>query len=148
MPTAPRWPIAGSTRRLPRVAPEAKAVPLPRLHGQRHVVEGRVVLQKLRDLERACEAALDAPGGAETGDLLAFEQDAPVVLAQLARDLADHRGLARPVRADQGMKLARDDVEREIVGGDQAAEPLDQPFQAKHGHRHRPPRFNSEATKP
>ena len=55
----------------------------------------------------------------------------PAVGPEVAGELAHQGGLARAVGADQGMDLARPDVDRDRIGGDQAAEALDQAVGAR-----------------
>jgi hypothetical protein len=64
-------------------------------------------------------------------DLLAGKMNCSGVLRQFARDLRNQRSLAGAVRTDQGVKLLEADVERQVVGRDQAAELLEQPAHAK-----------------
>ena len=110
-----------------RVAPEAEGVAGVRLHGERHVVERREVEEQRGDLERArepeagCAARPAAPVMS-----LAGEADAAGVGRDLAGQLADQRGLAGAVRADDGVQLAARHRERDVVGGDDAAEALGQ----------------------
>ena len=71
---------------------------------------------------------------------------------QLPGELADQRGLAGAVRADDRVQFARRDIERQVVGRDDAAEPPHQIFNAKQAAQPRlslpsnpmmPPRPNS-----
>src|SRR6516165_12541062 len=89
-----------------RVAPEAKGVTGMGLHGERHVVEDGEIEEQRGDLERAGEAELAAAVGRQGGHVAAFETDAPGIGGDLAGELADQRGLAGAVRADDGVKLA------------------------------------------
>ena len=70
----------------------------------------------------SCAAAI----GRQRGDVAAVETDAAGVGRDLAGELADQRGLAGAVRPDDGVQLARRHVERDVVGGDDAAEALAQ----------------------
>ena len=51
--------------------------------------------------------------------------------SKLPGELADQRGLAGAVRADDGVQFAGHDVERQIVGRDEAAEPAHQVVDAE-----------------
>jgi hypothetical protein len=51
----------------------------------------------------------------EARDVAALERDAPGARALDAGDRADERGLARPVRADDGDDLARGHLERDAL---------------------------------
>ena len=84
------------------------------------------VRKQRRDLERAREPEQAAVIDRQRGDVLSVEHDAAGVRDDLAGELADQRGLAGAVRADDGLQLARHHVERDIVGGDHAAEALGQ----------------------
>ena len=75
--------------------------------------------------ERA-EAEPHAGMHRQMGDVAAGEVDGAGVGREVAGELADQRGLAGAVGADQGVDLARPHVDRDVVGGDQAAEALDQ----------------------
>ena len=69
----------------------------------------------------------------QAGDVRAVEKDPPDFGREHARDLADERRLAGAVRPDERMHLAADDVERDVVGRDHAAEALGDGAQLKHG---------------
>jgi hypothetical protein len=114
-----------------------KAVTGSRLDGERDIVERGIIVQQLRDLESARQPAFDARRRGKTADLFTRQVDRPRILGQLAGDLQDQRGLARAVRADDGVQLVASNVERQITGGDQSAEAFDQPFDAKQGIIHR-----------
>ena len=60
----------------------------------------------------------------QAGDILFPEQDFSAVGRQAAGDQPDQRRLARPVRADQGVHLARGELECHAVDRDHAAEAL------------------------
>src|SRR5947207_2683112 len=63
----------------------------------------------------------------------AIEEDAAAVGRHGAGDLANERGLAGAVRANERVYLAAHDLERHIVGSDDAAEALAHAAQLKHG---------------
>ena len=71
--------------------------------------------------------------GGQVRHLGAVEEDAPAVGRQGAGDLADERGLAGAVGANERVYLAARDLERHIVGGDDAAEALAHAAQLEHG---------------
>ena len=77
-----------------------------------------------------------APIGRQPGDVPAGEMNGAGIRLQLPGQLADQRGLAGAVGADDGVQFARRDVERQIVGRDDAAEPPDQVFDAEQGLSH------------
>jgi hypothetical protein len=97
-----------------------------RLHGKRHVVERAEVAIDAGDLERAREALARALRRRQAGDVLAREADVPRVGPQVARELADERGLACAVRPDDGVRLALAHLEAHAVGGGKRAEGLAQ----------------------
>ena len=106
------------------IGEEAEAVPLPRLHGERDIVEHAEIRQQLVDLEGAGKAAADALRRRQRVDRLALQPDLTGIVAELAEELGQQRGLACAVGADQRMDLTFDDVEIDAVGGDEAAEAL------------------------
>ncbi len=67
--------------------------------------------------------------------VLAIEDDAACVGQDLAAQLVDQRGLAGAVGADHRMQLAAGQVQVHMVGGQQAAESLDEAadFEMVHG---------------
>src|SRR5262249_26582435 len=94
--------------------------------GPAPLVERGEIEKERGDLERAREPARAAAIGAQRRDLLPIEADAARVGRDLAGELADQGGLAGTVRADDGVQLAGPDVQRDVVGGDHAAEMLGQ----------------------
>ena len=122
---------------LARVRPEAKTMSCAGLDGERDVVEGGIVVEQLGDLERARQAAPDAGRRRKAADLVICETDSAEILDQLAGNLQHQRRLACPVRADDGVQLVRANVERQVAGGDQAAEALYQSLDAKQRPVHR-----------
>ncbi len=103
---------------------EPEAVALTHLYGQRDVGERRLVRQKLNDLERAADAAPDALGRAQRGDVLAVEANGPGVRPKFSHQLGDEGRLARAVGAYHGVQLARHHVKRDRVAGGEASEAL------------------------
>ena len=104
--------------------PEPEAVRLGRLHRQRDIFLGGEGRKDAGDLERAREPEPRALGRGQRRDVAAGEADGPGVGRDLAGQLPDQRRLAGAVRADQRMRLAGADVERDVVGRDQRAERL------------------------
>src|SRR5262249_979824 len=97
-----------------------------RLHRERDVVEGGEGRERRGDLERAAQADRGAPINGQRRDVAAREPDATLVGRDFAGELADQRGLTRPVRADDSVQLARGNRKRDLVRGDNAAEALGQ----------------------
>ena len=136
-----------------RVAPEAERVAGMRLHGERDVLERGEIRKQRRDLERARQAELAAALHRQRGDVVAAELDAPGVGRDLAGELADQRGLAGAVRADDRRAARRRATSSAIVvGGDDAAEALGQALDPRAARQPRrdprsrpsmPPRANS-----
>ena len=127
-PTSSRPRRAGSRRLWSRahVGQEAEGMAGMRLHGQRHVVERGELAQHRGDLERAARPSRTrACVGRRVMSRPAKWMRAGVG-REVAGELADQRGLAGAVGADQGVDLARPHVDRDVVGRDQAAEALDQ----------------------
>ena len=127
-PTASRPRRAGAAQALvaARIGQEAERMAGMRLDRQRHVLERGELAQHRGDLEGARQAQPDAGMGRQVRDVAAGEVDGAGIGRQVAGELAHQRGLAGAVGADQGMDLARPDIDRDGVGGDQAAEALDQ----------------------
>src|SRR4029077_7353169 len=96
--------------------------------GERDIVRGGEVPQQRGDLERTRQAKTAAPPRRHEGDVLAGKTNAAPARAQLPDQLADQRGLAGAVRTDDRVQLASRELEREIVGRDNAAKPADQIF--------------------
>src|SRR5262249_1787221 len=120
----------------PRVAPEAERMASMRLDGEGYVVERREIEKQRGDLERAREAERAAPMGRQRRDVEVGETNRAGIRRHLARELADQRGLAGTIGADQGMELALTYLQREAVRGDDALEALGQSFnlQQRIGH--------------
>jgi hypothetical protein len=106
------------------------------LRGQRDIVRGREIRQQRRDLERARQAKGAAPPCRQAGDVPAGEANGAGIRQHLPGELADQRGLAGAVRPDDRMQFARCDIQRQVVGGDNAAEPPHQIFDAEQGVSH------------
>ena len=119
-----------------RVAPEAEGVAGMGLDGESDVVQRREVEEQRGDLERAGEPERAAPPGRQGRDVPAGEDDAAGVRGDLAGELADQRGLAGAVRADDGVQLAGGTSSDDVVGGDDAAEALGQAVDLQQRLRH------------
>ena len=107
-----------------------------RLRRERDIVGGGEIRQQRGDLERARQPEPAAPIGRQPGDVAAGEMNGAGIRHQLPGQLADQRGLAGAVGADDGVQFAGRDVERQIVGGDDAAEAPHQVFDAEQGISH------------
>src|SRR3970282_2015160 len=88
-----------------RRAPEAEIVAGVRLHGEPDVAQRGEVAVYAGDLERAREAAARALRRRQARHVLAREADAAGVGPQVARELADERGLAGAGGADDRGRL-------------------------------------------
>src|SRR4051812_17069803 len=97
------------TQKLPHQAPAHLQGPTGH-----DVVEGRHALEQGDVLERARDAAARRRGRAHAGARLALEADATFGRVIKAVDAVQHRGLAGPIRADDGADFALADVERHI----------------------------------
>ena len=113
-------------RVLCRGLPEAKGVSGMGLNRQCRVLERRHVAEDRRDLKGAGETQVRASPGRQAGDVLASEEDPAGIRLQLAGKLGDQSRLASAVRADDGMNLPGENLQREIVARRQAAEALDE----------------------
>src|SRR5262249_10055007 len=107
-----------------RRPPEPEAPSGVRLPGQGHVVEGREVPEDARHLTRARQPAPGAMRRAESRDVLVGEANRARIGGEVARELADERGLARAVGADDRVRLAGRHVEVDAVARQQASEAL------------------------
>src|SRR5207245_9303170 len=86
------------------------------------LTDGEVV-QRPHHLVRAADAAARHLVWGERGDLLAAEGDPPVARVVHAVDDVEQRCLAGAVRADEAEDLAVPQRERDVVEGDEPAEP-------------------------
>ena len=107
-----------------------------RLRRQRDIVERGEVGQQRRDLERARQPQRAAPVAWHPRDVLTGKSNGAGIRQQLPGELADQRGLAGAVGADDRVQLSARNVEREVVGRGYAAEPPHQIFNAKQGINH------------
>ena len=85
--------------------------------------------------ERASPSRLRRQAG-NAGDVAAAEMDGAGIRHQLSGELADQRGLAGAVGADDGVQLSGRDIERQVIGRDDSAEPAHQVFDAEQGISH------------
>ena len=90
----------------PGVAPEAERMTGMRLHRERDIVERSEIEEQRGDLERARQPELAAPVNRQRRDVAAVEADTAGFGRDLAGQLADQRGLAGAVRADDGVQFA------------------------------------------
>src|SRR4029077_20064899 len=88
------------------------------------VVEGAHVLEQPDVLEGAGDAERRGLVRLRAGDVAALEHDATLGRREDAGDRVEQGRLARAIRADQREHLAALRVERHIIHGDEAAEPL------------------------
>src|SRR5438132_1211774 len=109
-----------------RRLPEAEAVALGGLNGERNVSLGGEVVEDARDLERSRQPEPRAASGRQLGDVAPVEHDPARIRPELAGQLPDQGGLTGAVRTDERMGFALTDAERNVVGGDERAERLAQ----------------------
>ncbi len=102
-----------------------------RLGGERDIVGRGEVQQQRGDLERARQPERAAAPGREVGDVAPRQMDAARMRHQMPSELADQCGLAGAVGADDGVQFALRDIERNVVGRGDAAEPAHQVFHAQ-----------------
>ncbi|MGY4600191.1 hypothetical protein ACVWXL_007937 [Bradyrhizobium sp. GM22.5] len=102
-----------------------------RLRRERDIVGGGEIEQQRGDLERTCQAQRAAAIGRQIGDVAPRQRDAAGMRLQMPCELADQRGLAGAVRADDGVQLACRNVERDVVRRNDAAEAAHQPVDAE-----------------
>ena len=91
---------------LARAGPEAEGMPVMGLGCERNVVGSRKVRQQTGDLERARQPEPAALIGRQPGDVAAGKMNRAGIRHQLPGQLADQRGLAGAVRADDGVQFA------------------------------------------
>jgi hypothetical protein len=102
-----------------------------------HVLEHGHVLEERDVLERARDAAADDAVRADAQEVLAVEEHAPVVGAVKPRDDVEEGGLAGAVRADEAGDRALVLRERDVVEGEDPAEPALHVLDAQEGHARR-----------
>ena len=115
----------------------------------RDVLEHREAAEQLVDLERAHDAALDAPRLREPRHVLAAEHHPAARGRQRAREQVDEGGLARAVGADQRVARPRLEPEVDRARDLERAEALGERarFQQRRAHR-APPRRRQAAARP
>src|SRR4051794_26944224 len=102
-----------------------------RLRCERDIVGGGEVEQQRGDLERARKAERAAAIRRQESNVAAAERNAAGVRREMPGELTDQRGLASAVRADDGVQLARCDIERDVIRRDDPAEAAHQLFDAE-----------------
>ncbi|MGY3646094.1 hypothetical protein ACVWW2_001385 [Bradyrhizobium sp. LM4.3] len=103
---------------------------------ERDIVGGGEIEQQRGDLERTRQAQRAAAIGRQVGDVATAERDAAGMRLQMPGELADQRGLASTVRADDGVQFTCRDVERDVVRGNDAAEAAHQLVNAEQRFSH------------
>jgi hypothetical protein len=106
------------------------------LHRERDVLERRESGKDGADLERSRQAQSCARVHRQGGDVAAGEQNAAGVGSGQPGNLIDQGRLARAIRSNDGVQFVGPDVKRQVVGDDEGAEFLPQPFEAEHGFSH------------
>ena len=99
-----------------------------RQEGHLYVFQYRHGTVRLGDLECAAHALTTDIPRSHSGDVRALENDPAAVGGKLAVDHVEAGGLAGPVWPDHGEKLARSDIEVDVIHGDYAAESLRKSF--------------------
>jgi len=77
-----------------------------------------------RDLVAARQAGADALVGFCSREIDPLKDDPALIARDRSHNLADQRGLARPVGADERVHLSRRDLEVDAIDRDHAAEAL------------------------
>ena len=103
------------------------------LDRQQHVVEDRQPREQAGDLEGACHPERGAPVARPAGDVLAEQEHLSGRGGKDSGDQIEQRGLAGAVRSDDGLAVARHDLERDVAHGVQAAEALRQTLELQNG---------------
>src|SRR5579862_145937 len=130
-----------------RRVPKPEAMRLGRLHRKRDISLRREAGENAGNLERTREPKPRPLRGCKTGDIATCEANAAGVRGDFAGQLANQRGLAGAVWADQGMGLADADVESDVVGRYQRAERFAQPFDLQQELAHTPASGFAAATR-
>jgi hypothetical protein len=90
---------------------------------QHGVVQHRQGGQQLRGLKGAGDTQTSAILHGQAGNRPLTQDDAAVVDRVVTRDQVQQRGLAAAIGTDQSVHLARPHAKRNLIDGDQAAEP-------------------------
>jgi len=98
-----------------QVAPHREALRAQRGQGDQHVVQGRLVVKQIHDLERARQAlARDLPRR-QAGDVFAGKAHRAAVGLEAAGQHVEAGGLARAVGAHDAGQLALVEIERDAL---------------------------------
>src|SRR5919108_3161392 len=100
---------------------QAPEIP-PRSDREQDVLEHSVLAEQLRMLKRACDAELGDRARAHASDVKARDADGAGSGPHIASAQVEERSLPGAVRPDNGEELARQDIERDIVGRLHSAE--------------------------
>ena len=111
-----------------------------RLHGERDVVQRGEIEEQRGDLERARQPELATAPARQRRDIAAVEANAPGVGHDLAGELADQRGLAGAVRADDGVQFAARHLEHNVSQATTPPKRLVKPSICQRGSGTAPPR--------
>ncbi len=101
------------------------------------VLDHREVGEERRLLVNHCDPGVASVGRAAQGDLDTVDEQLPAVGRVHSREDLHERRLARPVLADEGMNLARVEVDRDVVQGADRAESLGRVLEREDGNRGR-----------
>ena len=100
---------------------------------EQHVVEHRQPGEQAGDLERARHPERGAPVARPAGDVRPNSSTCPDVGGKDSGDEIEQRGLAGAVRSDDGLAVARHDLQRDAAHGVQAAEAFRQSSELQNG---------------
>ncbi len=111
-------------RHLARGRPQVEAAPPHGGHCHADVLQHRVVVEQVEDLERAADADARSPVGREPGDVAVGEVDAPRVGSEDAGEEIETGGLARAIGPDEGGEPPALEAETHVVQDHVATEGL------------------------
>ena len=107
-------------------------------------LDGREIGEELVDLKSAREPLSHSIARGERSDVLAPEPHRAFARLDDAGEEVDQRRLAGAIGTDQRLSRARRKFQRDVVGGDEAAEPARQAARLENGGAHAtPPSFDA-----
>jgi len=115
----------------------------------KNVLENRETVEQPKMLERPAHAGGSDRARRLTVDLLTKKDDLAAVGSVDTREHIQQRGLARAVRSNQSDEFALTELERDLVDGDKAAEPLRHAVDREYGgHRRNSARLTNRSIEP